>query len=78
MSKFAQERAKHSKEPKKPKTDAEDGSLRNIIIGNIVERQDGQPIQQNKVENVSFDDSNGFPKPKRIDQKVFLKDQLSF
>lgn len=78
MSKFAQERAMRSKAPDKPKAATEDGSLRNVIIGNIVERKEGQSIQLNEVENVSFDDSEGFPKPKRIDKKVILMHLLPF
>lgn len=57
----------------KPSTSkAENIASQNIIIGNIVERKEGIELQRNVVEVVSFDDSEGFPKPKRIDKKVII------
>lgn len=71
LSKFAQERAKQSKTLEKEKTSTESGfTPSNIIIGNIVERKEGIAPDRSAVDNVSFDDSVGFPKPKRIDKKV--------
>lgn len=79
MSKFAQERAKQSTTSEKEKTDGTFSSG-NIIIGNIVERKEGVERDRIVVENLSFDDSEGFPKPKRIDKKVFhyLRQFLNF
>lgn len=71
LSKFAQERAKQAKTDKEKANEGDNLSSRNIIIGNIVERIEGVEPIPNVVENFSFDDSEGFPKPKRIDQKVF-------
>lgn len=70
LSKFALERAKQSKASDNEKPTLGTSSMRNIIIGNVVERSEGKPVEHNEVENVSFDDSEGFPKPKRIDKKV--------
>lgn len=71
MSKFAQERAKKSKVMDSEEIAPNTNPIRNIIIGNIVERTEGESSSKQIVdENVSFDDSKGFPKPKRIDQKV--------
>lgn len=72
MSKFAQERAKQSKVTENAEAVPNANSLHNIIIGNIVERTEGGSSNQIADENVSLDDSKGFPKPKRIDQKVLL------
>lgn len=70
MSKFAQERAKQLKKSDKEKPEPVDSlPPQNIIIGNIVERTESA-IQTNIEEHASFDDSKGFPKPQRIDQKV--------
>lgn len=75
ISKFAQERAKQSKTKDKETSSAVSSfASRNIVIGNIVERTEGIGSEQNVVENVSFDDSEGFPKPKRIDKKVIKFD----
>lgn len=71
MSKFAQERAKKSKVPDAEETASNTNPLRNIIIGNIVERTEGKSTKQIFDECEPIDDSKGFPKPKRIDQKVY-------
>lgn len=70
VSKFAQERAKKSKVSDGEEVASNTNPLRNIIIGNIVERTEGALSKPIFDENVPFDDSKGFPKPKRIDQKV--------
>lgn len=72
MSKFAQERANKAKLLNKEKTSQNEDSFPKIIIGNVVERTEGTTAEQNAIANVSFDDSEGFPKPKRIDKKVFF------
>lgn len=71
MSKFAQDREKQSKAVDKEKTST-DRALpsRNIIIGGIVERVESDSSTENVIENVSFGESSGFPRAKRIDQKV--------
>lgn len=70
MSKFAQERAKHQKQSEKGKhVSVESPSNSRIIIGNIVERNEGVRLAKTIVEE-TFDDSQGFPKPQRIDKKV--------
>lgn len=82
LSKFAQERAKQTKALEKEKSNTESGfTASNIIIGNIVERKEGIGLDRSEVECVSFDDSVGFPKPKRIDKKVlnsFKKKEFLF
>lgn len=70
MSKFAQERAKKSKVSDSAEVASNTNPLRNIIIGNIVERTEGGQSKRIGDESVILDDSKGFPKPKRIDQKV--------
>lgn len=70
MSKFAQERAKKSKASDGEEIASNTNPLRNIIIGNIVERREGESSKQILDESAPSDDSKGFPKPKRIDQKV--------
>ena len=69
MSKFAQERAKQLKVSDSEESAPKASPLQNIIIGNIVERREGKSSKLAE-EITSFDDSKGFPKPKRIDQKV--------
>lgn len=71
VSKFAQERAKKSKVSDGENVTSNTNSLQNIIIGNIVERTEGESSKLILDESMSTDDSKGFPKPKRIDQKVF-------
>lgn len=56
----------------KEKTDPDNNRpSHNIIIGNIVERTEGV-TQSNVEQNAFFDDSKGFPRPERIDQKVIF------
>lgn len=72
LSKFAQERAKQSNKASAEKAEPESSQpASKIIIGNIVERTEGAS-QLNVCEDALFDEAKGFPKPERIDQKVFF------
>lgn len=73
LSKFAQEREKQSKAGDKEESSV-DRALpsRNIIIGGIFERIECDSPTENVIEIVPFDESSGFPKAKRIDQKVLF------
>lgn len=73
LSKFAQEREKQSKAGDKEESSSDPAlPSRNIIIGDIFERIECDSPTKNVIENVPFNEPSGFPKAKRIDQKVIF------
>lgn len=71
ISKFARERLNQSKQStNEAKVSNNNATLSNIIIGNIVERNENDENTKTTIEKSLFRETEGFPRPKRIDQNV--------
>lgn len=77
ISKFASERLNQSKKStNEAKVFNNNATLSNIIIGNIVERNENDENTKTTIEKSLFRETEGFPRPKRIDRKVSVFSSL--